>query len=201
MITIVWDIDDVLNDLMRIWFETWWLPTHHDCKLTYQNIRENPPHRLLSSSIKKYLDSLDDFRRSKNYEEMQPNPAIIGWFHRYGHLCHHIALTSVPRKAAHISASWVLRHFGDWIRTFHFVPSSRAGEYLPCYETEKSEYIQKLKQADVFIDDNPANIRSTIPMGIKCFMVSRPWNHGGTPLYKILDHLRNMALKNENKTE
>lgn len=200
MINIVWDIDDVLNNLMQIWFETWWLPRHQDCTLTYQDIRENPPHRLLSSSKSSYLESLDAFRLSTNYEGMQPDPGVLDWFHRHGHSYHHIALTSVPRKAAHISASWVLRHFGDWIRTFHFVPSSRAGEDLPYYEGKKSEYLQKLKQVDVFIDDNPANIHNTRSLGIRCFMVSRPWNHGGMPLNKILDHLCSMNSSNENKS-
>ncbi len=50
MKTIVWDIDDVLNDLTRAWFETAWLPAHRECRLTYEELKVNPPHELLGTS-------------------------------------------------------------------------------------------------------------------------------------------------------
>ena len=59
MRTLVWDIDDVLNDLMRSWFTEEWLPTHPDCRLAYADLLENPPHRVLGIAEAEYLASLD----------------------------------------------------------------------------------------------------------------------------------------------
>ena len=42
MKTIVWDVDDVLNDLMAAWFYEAWLPAHRDCTVTYAQIAQNP---------------------------------------------------------------------------------------------------------------------------------------------------------------
>ena len=51
MLTIVWDVDDVLNDLMAVWFRDAWLPKHAACPVRYEEITENPPHRVLGSSV------------------------------------------------------------------------------------------------------------------------------------------------------
>ena len=37
MKTIVWDVDDVLNDLMRDWLTQWWMPAHPETKIDYEN--------------------------------------------------------------------------------------------------------------------------------------------------------------------
>ena len=37
MLTIVWDVDDVLNDLMHAWFKHSWLADHPDGKIRYED--------------------------------------------------------------------------------------------------------------------------------------------------------------------
>ncbi len=189
MITIVWDVDDVLNDLMSVWLDTWWKPPHPECKVCYEDIKMNPPHRLLGVSLDEYLNSLDTFRLSGGYKAMKPEPRILNWFQNHGLLFRHVALTSAPRNAAHVSAWWVMRYFGDWMRSFHFVPSSRTGQMALGYETKKADYLKWLKQADLFIDDHEGNVREAESMGIQSFLAERPWNSGGTALCEILNAL------------
>ena len=191
-ITLAWDIDDVLNDLMRNWLEAWWRPQHPDCMLNYEDIKKNPPHQLLGVELDEYLQSIDDFRLSGYYEQMQPNFKVLEWFKKNGSSFRHIALTSVPRIAASVSAAWVIRHFGDWIRTFHFVPSPRSDEILPEYDTTKADYLRWLNRVDMLIDDSEKNVAGLTRMGIQYFLVSRPWN---TSLLKMEDLLFNLSRR------
>jgi uncharacterized HAD superfamily protein len=189
MKTIAWDIDDVLNDLMRIWFNEKWLADHKECTVTYEDLKENPPHRLLGVDLIEYLHSLDNFRLTGYKELLVPVPEIMEWFLKYGHRHRHIALTAVPMKASHISSSWLFTHFGKWIRTFHFIPSKREGENLPVYDKNKGEYLKKSCNVDIFIDDSEENIKSAIMAGIKSFLIPRPWNSEKKNLKEILDML------------
>jgi hypothetical protein len=189
MLTIAWDIDDVLNDLMGVWFEEWWKPEHTDCVLNYKDLTENPPHQLLGVGQSDYLQSLDAFRLSGDYDRLQPNSQVLKWFEKHGPSYRHMALTAVPRIAASISASWVFRHFGDWIRTFHFVPSHRPGDIPTSYETTKADYLNWLKRIDIFIDDHANNVCDVKSTKIRCFMLSRPWNSGGMAINEILEAL------------
>lgn len=193
MLTLAWDVDDVLNDLMRIWLDVWWRPQHPGCMLTYEDIKKNPPHQLLGVGLDKYLQSLDEFRLSGRYEQMQPNPEVIEWFEKHGSLFRHIAVTSVPRVAAPVSALWVIRHFGDWIRTFHFVPSPRRSEILPEYDTTKADYLKWLNRVDILIDDNEYNVAGLIIIGIQYFLVSRPWNSSTFRMDDLLCTLSRLA--------
>lgn len=176
MLTIAWDVDDVLNDLMRVWFEKEWLSQHPACSLRYEDLRKNPPHGILSASLNEYLVSLDSFRFSGFYQEMKPAEDILRWFDKRGKKYRHIALTSVPRKASGISASWVFSHFGDWIRTFHFVPSKRENENIPSYEKDKIEYLDWLGNVDILVDDNEENIQAAKKIGVAGILIPRPWN-------------------------
>ncbi len=175
MKTIVWDVDDVLNAQTRVWFEEYWRPAHPDCALSYAQLAENPPHRLLGISLTEYLASLDDFRLAHG-SRMEPCAQILQWFHAYGAQFRHIALTAIPLRAADISAAWVLKHFGRWIRTFCFVPSSRAGEVLPAYEADKAEFLCWLGRGELLLDDNPANVESARHAGIPAMLMPQPWN-------------------------
>ncbi len=83
MVTIAWDIDDVINNLMREWFEKKWLVDHEDCPLSYNGLLENPPNKILGISLNKYLNSLDQFRHSKEYMMMKPMVQVEQWFHSY----------------------------------------------------------------------------------------------------------------------
>ena len=186
MLTLVWDVDDVLNDFMRCWFEHYWLPEHSSCTLSYSDITANPPHDILGISLEKYQQSLDEFRLCDSFEQMRPIPEIHEWFGKYGHLFRHIALTSVSRIAAPVSAKWVLNHFGDWIRAFNFIPSSRANEKLAEYDPTKSDYLNWLNKADVFIDDNESNIIGLGNSVVKSFIIDRPWNSSNLSIDKLL---------------
>lgn len=189
MITIAWDVDDVLNDLMRSWFEEKWLPAHQKCKKGYEDLKENPPHRILGVSLDEYLQSLDEFRLSEEYPKMNPIQDVMQWFFQHGTKFRHIALTAVPISASPVSAQWVIKNFGKWIRTFHFVPSNRPGENLPEYEKDKSDFLRWFGKVDIFIDDNEKNIKSAEKTGIHCILMPRPWNNQNQSVKEILQSL------------
>jgi hypothetical protein len=176
MKTLIWDVDDVLNDLMRDWFNRCWLPQHPQCPLVYGQIRENPPHRILSISLETYLDSLDAFRREHG-PSLTPNPALLAWFRNHGHRFRHAALTSVPLNMADVSAAWVMKHFGHWIRSFNVVPSPRPKfPHPPGYDRTKAEFLGWLGASDMMIDDNPATITEVKRRSIQTLLWPQPWN-------------------------
>src|SRR5258708_13968189 len=122
MRTIVWDVDDVLNNLTEFWLAGW-RGTHPEAILDYPSISKNPPHDLLSISFETYLESLDRIRSSvEAHEKLTANPLIKEWLSRHGHRYRHMALTARPGHAAGPAAAWVLRHFGAWIRSVAFGP-------------------------------------------------------------------------------
>lgn len=178
MKTVVWDVDDTLNDLMRTWLERWFLPRTMGVKARYDGITRNPPHRLLGLTMAQYQRSLDAFRLSGKYAAMRPEPAALRWFRANGHRYRHVALTAVPLAAAHESAAWVFRNFGRWIRTFHVVPSPRKDFRAPDYDGHKADFIKRLDRCDYFVDDSPANLAPAAKLGVECLLVPRPWNGG-----------------------
>ena len=190
MITIAWDIDDVLNELMRFWFNKKWLIEYPKCSLKYDEIKENLPHKLLGVSKEKYLTSLDEFRLSMQYRNMQPVLEVKKWFLQNGEFFRHIAITAVPIHAAYVSAEWVLRHFGIWIRTFHFVPSVRKGLRMPQYDKSKKDFLRWFGKVGIFIDDNEANIQDCINLGIKSILFPQPWNRSKLTISETLEMLK-----------
>lgn len=189
MKTIAWDIDDVLNELMRSWLEKKWVIEHSDCCKDFSQITENPPHKLLGISKQEYLASLDEFRSSDQYKNLRPIPAVKNWFLDYGKFFRHIAVTSVPIHAAYASAEWLLRNFGAWIRLFYFVPSTRRGSIVPCYDRNKKDFLNWLGKADIFIDDNEANIDGCKKLKIKAILFPRPWNSSKLSITETLERL------------
>ena len=187
MKTIAWDVDDVLNNLTQAWLESAWRPAHPDCTLPYDACAENPPHRLLGVPLEDYLSSLDAFRRSENGRNLTPSPDALAWFARYGDQFRHIALTATPLVSAPDSANWVLRHFGLWIRSFHFVPSPRPSQTIPVYDRTKAEFLVRFARADLLIDDNPANIAEADNCGVSTLLIPQPWNHGRCSLAIALE--------------
>ena len=175
MLTIAWDVDDVLNDLMRAWFEKEWLPSHPDCQATYEDLCANPPQTIIGTTLDGYLSSLDRFRCTR-YAELTPVAEALAWFERHGDNYRHVALTAVPLQSAPVSAAWVLRHFGRWIRSFHFVPSHRNGEAIPQYDGSKSDFLRWFGKADVLVDDLPINVESARQAGVRALLMPRPWN-------------------------
>ncbi|MFH1877198.1 MAG: hypothetical protein ABH883_00115 [Candidatus Omnitrophota bacterium] len=186
MITIAWDVDDVLNDLMYNWLTDKWLPEHRDCKVYFDQITENTPERIINSTKEDYLSSLDNFRLSKDYSKMKPDPEILAWFERSGDKARHIALTSVPVRTAHMSAEWVLKNFGRWIRSFNFIPSPRAGEHAPEYDRSKAGYLKWLGKVDILVEDSEQNIEGARALGIRGMLVARPWNKKGLSVSGVL---------------
>lgn len=173
---VIWDVDDVLNDLMSAWFEGWWRPAHPDCRATYADLTENPPHRILGVSEAAYLSSLDAFRDAR-FATLRPRPEVLAWFSAHGQKSRHVALTAVPSSFAHVSAGWVIRHFGSWIRTFAFVPAARGEAGLTGHPVSKADYLSWLGRGDVFIDDRPANVAAARALGLSGIVVPQPWNN------------------------
>ena len=188
MKTVVWDVDDVLNDLMREWFTRKWLPSRSGSNIQYIDLTENPPHRLLGITLGEYLESLDEFRHS-DLGKLQPVPEALAWFEKHGAQCRHIALTSVPLHAAHISAGWVMRHFGRWIRSFNIVPSPRDDDCAASYDKTKEDFLGWWGKADIIVDDSEFNISTAQELGITGVMMPRPWNRSAEEIGGTFDRL------------
>lgn len=192
MLTIVWDVDDVLNDLMRVWFTAEWLPSHPECSLTFDDLAQNPPHAVLKTDRAEYLASLDRFRLSAQASAMQPRPAFLQWFQAHGGRFRHVALTARPLAMVPPLAEWVFRHFGAWIRTFGYVPS-RSAEGEPRYDLTKSEYLAWLGKADLLVDDSAENLRAAAALGIRGVLVPQPWNGSRQTACEVLEELLRAA--------
>lgn len=179
MITIIWDIDDTLNDFQYRWFINYKFNNNLCCIDNYEKLKENPCWGLLGISTDRYHNSIDRYRRD-NYTLIQPNKEILEWFECYGYKAEHIALTAAPLEHTDITAYWLFKHFGQWIRTFHFIPSERRSSYYPIYDKNKVEYIINKfnKKKILFVDDNEINISEAEKLGITSYCVKQPWNKG-----------------------
>jgi len=189
MKTLAWDVDDVLNGLMKAWFDDLRTNSPREINIFYEQLLANPPHELLGMTLNEYLDSLDAFRLSGRYEQLEPNREILDWFNVHGHCCRHLALSAVPLAAAPVSSAWVLKHFGKWIRTFTFVPSKRAGEKILEYDRSKADFIGWQGKIDILIDDNPGHIEQAAQIGIQGMLITQPWNEGKLTLNELLTSL------------
>lgn len=197
MKTIVWDVDDVLNDLMRVWLEKKWLPDHPDCKVGYEDIIANPPEKILQAPRAEYEQSLDAFRCCPGYLEMKPNQEVLTWFKEYGPKARHLVLTAVPLIRADISAAWVTKNFGTWIRSFNFVPSKRKANPIPEYDQTKQDFLKWFGKADVFVEDTEKNIVGLEDLGIKPFLISRPWNKSEKTMTEVLAQITKVIEEND----
>ena len=171
---IAWDVDDVLNDLMGNWFEGKWLPEHPGCRLHFTDLTQNSPERLLGVEREAYLQSLDEYRLTK-YQSMEPDKNALRWFRDCGEQYRHVVVSAVSLKAVHISAEWVYRHFGQWMRGFFVAPTSRGEKLVEGYPTTKQDIFQGWIRPDVFIDDNPANIAQAKACNIPAILRKKPW--------------------------
>ena len=187
--TIVWDVDDVLNDLMGSWFFLW-CQDHPGCAVAYEDLKENPPHEILGITVDSYLHSLDTFRLSPAYQNMAPIKEVKDWFFQNGSRFRHMALTAVPLRAASFSAQWVFRNFGVWIRAFHFVPSKRKDETIPQYDRDKADVLQHLGPVDFFIDDKAEHVVAARNAGINALFFPRPWTHSVMTITETLARLQ-----------
>ncbi len=194
MKTIVWDVDDVLNDLMRVWFEDWAASSGASRSVRYEQLTSNPPHRILNIDHSQYLASLDDFRVSGKAGKMAPIAEVLDWFSRYGDAAHHVALTATPLSAGHVSAEWVMRNYGQWIRSFNVIPSQRPGVEAPQYHAKKHDFLAWWGKADVVVDDNEENIEGARSLGIRAVLFPRPWNGSTLKVAEALVELTQILL-------
>ncbi len=192
MRTIVWDVDDVLNDLMLQWFERGWKQEHPEATVAYGDLRENPPHLSLGATREEYQGSLDAFRKTDAGVHLTPNAEVLRWFQTHGGNFRHVALTARPLETAPDVAAWVMRHFGQWIRCFGIVPT-RTVEGTPVYDRSKGEYLRWLGKGDLLIDDTPENLRHAEAIGIKTLAWPQPWNDAHWSSSEILQQLTEMA--------
>lgn len=191
MKAIMWDVDDVLNDLMGEWFRSRWIPLHPQCPVDYLGITVNPPHELLGVDKTEYLESLDAFRND-SFREMKPIPEMVNWFRLHGRKAEHFVVTSVPVIAAHCSAEWVFSHFGEWVRSFNIVPSPREGS-RDHGANSKADFIRNLPKVDIVVEDNPETILSMRQMGISVVTIPKPWNDSRETLESTLNGLTNLV--------
>ena len=168
---LIWDVDDVLNDLTCSWLaDSRWAGA-----IRYEELAENPPHRLLGSTKEEYLRSLDDFR-ARHLAELAPEPEVTEFFRNHGAEFRHAALSAVPRRFAGVAARWVMEHYGDWIRSYSFVPSPRPGDAFPDYGGNKAEMLAETISAGCLIDDNETNLAAARERGFDTVLWPRPWN-------------------------
>lgn len=193
MLTIVWDVDDVLNDLMLQWFTHCWLPERPECKTAYQGLTANPPHEVLGISLDEYLKSLDAFRSTARAREMEPNAAVLDWMERHGAKFRHIGLTARPLGTAPQVAEWVMQHFGAWVRCFGVV-HTRVGDQFPAYDRTKGEFLDWVKCGDIMVDDSTENIRQAQSRGLKTLVYPQPWNGCTSSVEELLNELTQMAV-------
>ncbi|EKD58291.1 MAG: hypothetical protein ACD_56C00156G0004 [uncultured bacterium] len=176
MKTIVWDLDDVLNELTKAWF-IGFRRSHPKAKdLDYSGLKKNPPHDVLGISHDDFLRSLDDFRRSPEGKNLLPNAEIHQWLEKHGSEFQHIVLTATPAFNASQASFWVFTHFGKWIRFFGYVPSPRKDDQFPVYFSSKGDYLKWLGHGDLFVDDSKQNLQFAEGAGIKTLLFPQPWN-------------------------
>jgi hypothetical protein len=186
--TIAWDVDDVLNDLTRVWLEQGWRAAHPECTTRYDQLTANPPHECVGATREEYLRSLDAFRLAR-FDALDPSSEVLAWLSRHGASCRHVALTATPRRAAPLSAAWVVRHFGHWIRVFAFVPSAREDDHFPAFNATKVEALDWLTGIDVLVDDSPVHVAAARAAGRSAVLVPRPWNGASGTIVDALDEL------------
>jgi hypothetical protein len=190
--TIVWDVDDVLNNLMEDWLEQRWRPDHAGAGLSYEDLVRNPPDELLGVSRREYTDSLDAFRGSDAGRRMRPVGEVVKWFGSHGQEYHHVALTARPIATIPETARWVFQHFGAWIRSFAFVPSPRPGDPSFTYDVSKAELLARQDLGDLFVDDDEGNIEGVAATGRKTLMIPRPWNRAAGNTEDALRRIRDL---------
>jgi len=187
MIMIAWDVDDVLNNLTEAW-----LAANHPAA-NYTALVTNPPLEPLGLERAAYLASLDHFRETC-FESLRPNAEVLAWFREHGHRARHIALSAVPRRFAPVSAEWTLAHFGDWIRTYSFIPSPRPEDAFADYDTDKVAFLARTGLADALVDDSEKNVQGARFIGFTDLLFPQPWNSArATPVHTLLQRLTELV--------
>jgi len=193
MLTIVWDVDDVLNNLMYQWFTFCWLPENPGCEISYKELSGNPPDEVLGISRETYLSSLDAFRATDRAIKMEPNAAVMAWMREHGSRFRHVALTARPLETAPDVAYWVMLHFGAWIRSFGVVPPRTASD-VPVYDRTKGDFLKWLRCGDIVVDDSAENVKKAQELGLKTLLYPQPWNASPLTVTMLLEDLTDLAV-------
>lgn len=191
MLTIAWDVDDVLNNLMQAWLEDFC--EQKNIEFQYENIVTNPPNELLNISLAEYHTSLDEFRKSKKALYLEPNPQILNWMEKNEGKYKHISLSATSSETAKYGAFWVMKNFSKWINSYNIVPSYRTGENFVRQNETKKDFLQWMNVVDILVEDNQKNYEDAKSLGIKSFLVTRPWNKGGQSIEEILEELNKLG--------
>lgn len=193
---IVWDLDDTLNELMRGWLK--WHCARQDPARgggRFSDLVENPPHNLMGLTLEEYQNSLDQFRLSEEARDLVPIPEVLAWFHAHGFDFEHHVVTARPVATVPPAAEWLFRHFGRWIRHFHFVPSFRAGAALPAPPRTKRDVILEIGDVDFVVDDSPETLDAARDVARTCLLAPQPWNRGSGTIADILPALTSSPPK------
>jgi hypothetical protein len=159
VLTLIWDVDDVLNDLMKQWAKALRIP--------YAYLRSNPPHEILGMRLPEYLESLDKFRECG--VRLTPNPRIRAWLSRHGLLVRNVALSSVPTKFRNSMDLWIFENFGQWIKSFIVAPGPRGAP-------DKREALSWFGLDCVLIDDLSRHVETAKELGLRSELWPQPWN-------------------------
>jgi uncharacterized HAD superfamily protein len=167
LLTIVWDIDETLNSyILELLF---YIRLCTGNSLKFEDIKHYNLTKSLPLSDKECWYYIDQFKFIGKYDKLKPNEKIYEWFLKYGHKANHIALTASSLRTAHISASWLFKNFGQWIRGFHVIPSDRA-EKVIIYDKKKADWLKRNK-TDVYIEDCEKNYKAAKRLGINCLLI------------------------------
>jgi hypothetical protein len=175
MLHICFDIDDTLNNLMEEYLKWFNKIYSSNTPISYNEIIDNPPHEILRISEKHYRQTLYQFRMI-NYKYLIPDPNVLKWFKKHGHRAHFSVLTSAFKDCIPVVANWVFLHFGEWIRTFAFVPSAiDENDIHNVYDIDKAGWLHR-NNVDIYIDDNPITCWKVSLCNIKSHCVKQPWS-------------------------
>jgi len=186
---ILWDVDDVLNQLMGEWLYFWHQKQQGKTNTNeFAEITQNPPHQILGISIAEYLESLDEFRNSNFGRNLSPNPKVLNWFEEFGDEYVHFALTARPKDTMPTQAAWVYEHFGRWIHSVVSVNPSRPGPECPVHRvfSNKASFVQWLDKPMVLIDDSEENIRTAKEHCQTVLLFPQPWNSSNQTAEEVL---------------
>jgi hypothetical protein len=87
----------------------------------------------------------------------------------------------------------MFKHFGKWIRSFHFIPTEREGQPVFMYDANKVDYLSRIGNVSVFVEDNEDNLKGAKENGIEPILVPRPWNGGKGDIAGALEKLTNIV--------
>jgi len=188
---IVWDVDDVLNCLMESWLDYW--NKKNNSNVCYNEIKNNPPNKILGISKKLYLSNLDEFRNSEAGKNVKVNSIIKSWFKKNGNRFINIACTARPIHTMYNQSYWIYKNFGKWIHSICVADPARDTKANINY-ISKAEYISLISRPVLFIDDSEENINSVSESGADTLVYPQPWNKNDLTIEEFLNKL-NSKLK------